>query len=148
LRARPSVPPLETASIAIGITATPIVLRLARRASLAAKVGDYVEPARAMGNPRRRIAVRHILPTIVPPLLVRATPTIATGMIAGASLSFLGLGQRSAAPPCGAMLTAAQRLIERAAWMEVFPRLSIVSAVVGFTPLGEGLTDAVDPRGR
>jgi peptide/nickel transport system permease protein len=45
------------------------------------------------------------------------------------------------------MLTAAQRLIERAAWMEVFPRLSIVSAVVGFTPLGEGLTDAVDPRG-
>jgi peptide/nickel transport system permease protein len=141
-------PALENAMIAIGISATPIFIRLARGATMAAKVEDYVEAARAIGNPRWRVAVRHILPNIVPPLLVQATLTIATAIIAEASLSFLGLGQQPPAPSWGSMLNTAQRFIEQAPWMAIFPGLSIVLVVLGFNLLGDGLRDAFDPRGR
>ncbi|WP_337875065.1 ABC transporter permease [Elioraea sp.] len=141
-------PALENAMIAIGISATPIFIRLARGATMAAKVEDYVEAARAIGNPRWRVAVRHILPNIVPPLLVQATLTIASAIIAEASLSFLGLGQQPPAPSWGSMLNTAQRFIEQAPWMAIFPGLSIVLVVLGFNLLGDGLRDAFDPRGR
>jgi peptide/nickel transport system permease protein len=141
-------PALENAMIAIGISATPIFIRLARGATMAAKVEDYVEAARSIGNPRWRVAVRHILPNIVPPLLVQATLTIATAIIAEASLSFLGLGQQPPAPSWGSMLNTAQRFMEQAPWMAVFPGLSIVLVVLGFNLLGDGLRDAFDPRSR
>jgi peptide/nickel transport system permease protein len=141
-------PALENAMIAIGISATPIFIRLARGATMAAKVEDYVEAARAIGNPRWRVAVRHILPNIVPPLLVQATLTIATAIIAEASLSFLGLGQQPPAPSWGSMLNTAQRFMEQAPWMAIFPGLSIVLVVLGFNLLGDGLRDAFDPRSR
>ena len=141
-------PALENAMIAIGISATPIFIRLARGATMAAKVEDYVEAARSIGNPRWRVAVRHILPNIVPPLLVQATLTIATAIIAEASLSFLGLGQQPPAPSWGSMLNTAQRFMEQAPWMAIFPGLSIVLVVLGFNLLGDGLRDAFDPRSR
>ena len=141
-------PALENAMIAIGISATPIFIRLARGATMAAKVEDYVEAARAIGNPRWRVAVRHILPNIVPPLLVQATLTIATAIIAEASLSFLGLGQQPPAPSWGSMLNTAQRFMEQAPWMAIFPGLAIVLVVLGFNLLGDGLRDAFDPRSR
>jgi peptide/nickel transport system permease protein len=141
-------PALENAMIAIGISATPIFVRLARGATMAAKVEDYVEAARGLGNPRWRIALVHILPNIVPPLLVQATLTIATAIIAEASLSFLGLGQQPPAPSWGSMLNTAQRFIEQAPWMAVFPGLSIFVVVLAFNLLGDGLRDALDPRQR
>lgn len=141
-------PALENAMIAIGISATPIFIRLSRGATMAAKVEDYVEAARSIGNPRWRVAVRHILPNIVPPLLVQATLTIATAIIAEASLSFLGLGQQPPAPSWGSMLNTAQRFMEQAPWMAIFPGLSIVLVVLGFNLLGDGLRDAFDPRSR
>ncbi|MFQ3622421.1 MAG: ABC transporter permease [Acetobacteraceae bacterium] len=141
-------PALENAMIAIGISATPIFVRLARGATMAAKVEDYVEAARAIGNPKWRIALRHILPNIVPPLLVQATLTIAMAIIAEASLSFLGLGQQPPAPSWGSMLNTAQRFLEQAPWMAIFPGLSIVLVVLAFNLLGDGLRDAFDPRGR
>ncbi|WP_163591344.1 ABC transporter permease subunit, partial [Klebsiella pneumoniae] len=75
-------PSLQNAMIAIGITATPVFVRLTRGQVIAVKTEDYVEAARAVGNPRWRIAVRHILPNILPQLLVQATLTIATAIIA------------------------------------------------------------------
>lgn len=141
-------PALENAMIAIGISATPIFIRLARGATMAAKVEDYVEAARGLGNPRWRVAVRHILPNIVPPLLVQATLAIASAIIAEASLSFLGLGQQPPAPSWGSMLNTAQRFMEQAPWMAIFPGLSIFVVVLAFNLVGDGLRDALDPRQR
>jgi len=115
---------------------------------MAAKVEDYVEAARGLGNPRWRIALVHILPNIVPPLLVQATLAIAAAIIAEASLSFLGLGQQPPSPSWGSMLNTAQRFMGEAPWMAVFPGLSIFLVVLAFNLLGDGLRDALDPRGR
>jgi peptide/nickel transport system permease protein len=87
-------PSLGNAMIAIGVTATPIFVRLARGQVLAARAEDYVEAARAVGNPPIRILLRHILPNILPPVMVQATLAVAAAIIAEASLSFLGLGQQ------------------------------------------------------
>src|SRR5712671_6408910 len=94
-------PSLTNAMIAIGISATPIFIRLTRGQVMSVKVEDYVEAARAMGNPPRRIALFHILPNIMPALLVQATLSIAAAIIAEAALSFLGLGQQPPAPSRG-----------------------------------------------
>ena len=141
-------PSLRNAMIAIGISATPIFVRLARGATMATMVEDYVEAARAVGNPRWRIALRHVLPNIVPPVLVQATLAIAMAIIAEASLSFLGLGQQPPAPSWGSMLNAAQRFLGQAPWMAIFPGLSIFVVVLAFNLLGDGLRDALDPKGR
>ncbi len=139
-------PSLQNAMIAIGITATPLFIRLTRGQVIAVKVEDYVEAARAVGNPPLRIAVRHILPNILPQLLVQATLTIATAIIAEAALSFLGLGQQPPAPSWGSMLNSAQRFLSSAPWMAVFPGLAIFITVLSFNLLGDGLRDALDPR--
>jgi len=141
-------PSLTNAMIAIGVTATPIFVRLTRGQVLQVKSEDYVEAARAVGNPHWRIAVRHVLPNVVPQLLVQATLTIATAIIAEASLSFLGLGQQPPAPSWGSMLNAAQRFLTNAPWMAVFPGLAIFLTVLSFNLLGDGLRDALDPRAK
>src|SRR5215211_3209303 len=139
-------PSLGNAMIAIGISATPIFVRLTRGQVLSVKSEDYVEAARAVGNPHWRIALRHILPNVLPALLVQATLTIATAIIAEASLSFLGLGQQPPAPSWGSMLNAAQRFLVNAPWMAVWPGLAIFVTVLSFNLLGDGLRDALDPR--
>ncbi len=141
-------PSLENAMIAIGVTATPIFIRLTRGQVLAVKVEDYVEAARALGNPHHRIALRHILPNILPPILVQATLAIASAIIAEAALSFLGLGQQPPNPSWGSMLNAAQRFLSQAPWMAIFPGLAIFLTVLSFNLLGDGLRDALDPRHR
>jgi peptide/nickel transport system permease protein len=141
-------PSLTNAMIAIGITATPIFVRLTRGQVMAVKVEEYVEAARAVGNPAWRIAIRHILPNILPALLVQATLSIATAIIAEASLSFLGLGQQPPAPSWGSMLNTAQRFLTNAPWLAVWPGLAIFLAVLSFNLLGDGLRDALDPKER
>ena len=139
-------PSLGNAMIAIGVTATPVFVRLTRGQTIAAKVEDYVEAARAVGNPHWRIAVRHVLPNIVPPLLIQASLAIAGAIIAEAALSFLGLGQQPPAPSWGSMLNTAQRFLAQAPWMAIWPGVAIFAAVLSFNLLGDGLRDALDPR--
>ncbi len=141
-------PSLSNAMIAIGVTATPIFVRLTRGQVLSTKSEDYVEAARAVGNPHWRIAVRHILPNVLPQLLVQATLTVATAIIAEASLSFLGLGQQPPAPSWGSMLNSAQRFLANAPWMAIFPGLAIFVTVLSFNLLGDGFRDALDPRSK
>lgn len=139
-------PSLSNAMIAIGVSATPIFVRLARGQVLSARAEDWVEAARAVGNPRARILMRHILPNILPPVLVQSTLAIATAIIAEASLSFLGLGQQPPAPSWGSMLNTAQRFLTQAPWLAVFPGLAIFVTVLAFNLLGDALRDALDPR--
>ena len=139
-------PSLTNAMIAIGISATPIFIRLTRAQVLSAKVEDYVEAARAVGNSHVRVAVRHILPNVIPPLIVQSTLAIAAAVIAEASLSFLGLGQQPPAPSWGSMLNTAKNYIDNAPWMAVWPGLSIFLLVLSFNLVGDGLRDALDPR--
>ncbi|MGY4258346.1 peptide/nickel transport system permease protein [Bradyrhizobium sp. USDA 4516] len=141
-------PSLSNAMIAIGVSATPIFIRLTRGQVMSVKVEDYVEAARAMGNPRWRIALVHILPNILPALLVQATLSIAAAIIAEAALSFLGLGQQPPAPSWGSMLNAAQRFLTGAPWMAVWPGLAIFLVVLSFNLVGDGLRDALDPKAR
>lgn len=139
-------PALENAMIAIAISASPIFVRLARGMALEARSTDWVEAARAMGNPPWRIGLVHVLPNIIAPLLVQATLAIAEAIIAEASLSFLGLGQQPPNPSWGSMLNSAQRFIESAPWLAVFPGLAIFLVVLAFNLVGDGLRDALDPR--
>ena len=139
-------PSLTNAMIAIGIAATPLFIRLTRGQVLAVKTEDFVEAARAVGNPHRRILLRHILPNVVSPLIVQATLTIATAIIAEASLSFLGLGQQPPDPSWGSMLNFAKNFISQAPWMAVWPGLAICTIVLAFNLLGDGLRDVLDPR--
>jgi peptide/nickel transport system permease protein len=139
-------PSLSNAMIAIGISATPVFVRLTRGTTLAVKAEDFVLAARAVGNSPLRIALRHVLPNIVPPLLVQATLAIAAAVIAEASLSFLGLGQQPPEPSWGSMLNTAKNYIDNAPWMAIWPGLSIFVLVLSFNLVGDGLRDALDPR--
>lgn len=141
-------PSLTNAMVAIGISAAPIFVRLTRGQVIQIKVEDYIEAARSVGNLPWRIALVHILPNILPPLLVQATLAIAAAVIAEASLSFLGLGQQPPAPSWGSMLNTAKNFIEQAPWMAIWPGLSIFLLVLSFNLFGDGLRDALDPRQR
>ncbi|MFC7399812.1 ABC transporter permease [Chelatococcus sp. GCM10030263] len=139
-------PSLTNAMIAIGLSATPIFARLARGQTLMITAEDYVEGARAIGLPNRWIIIRYIFPNIMPPLIVQATLTVATAIIAEASLSFLGLGQQPPDPSWGSMLNTAKNFMSQAPWMSLFPGAAIFLLVLGFNLLGDGLRDALDPR--
>ena len=141
-------PSLSNAMIAIGVSATPIFVRLTRAQVINVKVEDYIEAARAVGNPPWRIALRHVLPNITAPLIVQATLAIAAAGIAEASLSFLGLGQQPPAPSWGSMLNTAKNYVDNAPWMAIWPGLSIFLLVLAFNLVGDGLRDALDPRQR
>jgi len=141
-------PNLTNAMIAIGVSATPIFVRLTRAQVLNVKVEEYIEAARALGNSPFRIAWRHVLPNILAPVIVQSTLAIAAAIIAEASLSFLGLGQQPPAPSWGSMLNTAKNYVDNAAWMAIWPGLSIFLLVLSFNLLGDGLRDALDPRQR
>ena len=123
-----------------------ILFRTARL--LSASVNSRRSLEFAIGNPRWRIALFHILPNILPALLVQATLSIAAAIIAEAALSFLGLGQQPPAPSWGSMLNSAQRFLTNAPWMAVWPGIAIFLTVLSFNLLGDGLRDALDPKER
>lgn len=139
-------PSLANAMVAIGLSAMPIFARLTRGQVMSVKAEDYVEGARAIGLPNRWIILRYILPNALPPVLIQASLTIATAIIAEASLSFLGLGQQPPNPSWGSMLNTAKNYMTQAPWMSISPGLAIFLVVLGFNLLGDGLRDAFDPR--
>ncbi len=139
-------PSLGNAMIAIGISATPIFVRLTRGEVMNVKIEEYIDAARSVGDSNLRIALVHILPNIMPALLVQATLSVAAAIIAEASLSFLGLGQQPPYPSWGSMLNAAQRFLTNAPWMAIWPGLTIFLVVLSLNLLGDGLRDALDPQ--
>jgi peptide/nickel transport system permease protein len=139
-------PSLTNAMIAIGVSATPVFVRLTRGQTLAIEAEEFVLAARAIGNPPWRVALAHVLPNVVPALIVQGTLAIAAAVIAEASLSFLGLGQQPPAPSWGSMLNTAKNYIDNAPWMAIWPGLSIFVLVLSFNLVGDGLRDALDPR--
>ena len=139
-------PSLTNAMLAIGIAALPTFLRLARGTALALTTEEFVVSARALGCSRLRVAVRHVLPNMLPPLLIQSSLTVAAAIIAEASLSFLGLGQQPPAPSWGSMLNAAQRYLSQAPWIALYPGLMIFTVVMALNVVGDGLRDALDPR--
>jgi peptide/nickel transport system permease protein len=139
-------PSLTNAMIAIGLSAVPVFIRLTRGQVLSVKTEDYVEGARAVGLGHLAIMAFYILPNVIPPILVQATLTVATAIIAEASLSFLGLGQQPPSPSWGSMLNTAKNFLSQAPWMAVWPGVAIFLVVMGFNLMGDGLRDALDPR--
>nr|WP_019367206.1 ABC transporter permease [Pseudomonas luteola] len=139
-------PSLTNAMIAIGLSAMPIFARLTRGQVLSIKHEDYLEGARAIGLPDRWIVLRYVLPNVLSPLVVQATLTIASAILAEASLSFLGLGQQPPAPSWGSMLNTAKNFMEQAPWMSIAPGVAIYITVLCFNLLGDGLRDALDPK--
>ena len=141
-------PSLTNAMIAIGASAAPIFVRLTRAQVINIQVEDYIEAARAVGCSPLRIATFHVLPNITAPVIVQSTLTIASAIIAEASLSFLGLGQQPPDPSCGSVLNTAKNFMDNAPWMAIWPGLAIFGLVLAFNLLGDGLRDALDPRHR
>lgn len=141
-------PGIGNAMIAIGIGYLPIFIRITRGQIISEVNKEYVEAARMVGSGDWRIMIRHILPNITTPIIVQVTIAMASGIVAEASLSYLGLG---AAPPTaswGTMIHTAQGYISQAPWFALIPGIAIVFAVLGFNLLGEGLQDLWNPKFR
>lgn len=137
---------LTNATLAIGLGATPTYIRLTRGLALSTKEEDYVLAAQALGAGDLRLMRRHVFPNIFSALLVQATVSIPTAIIAEAILSFLGLGVQPPAPSWGTMLNAAQQFLESAPWMAYWPGLAIFSLALSFNLAGDGLRDLLDPK--
>lgn len=132
--------------IAIGVYSVPIFARVVRGSVLAVKEIEYVEAARAIGQSNFLIIFSHILPNCVGPVLVLSTLRIATAILTGAGLSFLGLGPQPPTPEWGAMLSSGRTYLRIAPWVATYPGLAIMFVVLGFNIFGDGLRDALDPR--
>ncbi len=139
-------PSLTGAMVAIGIFYIPIFARLSRALALGVWQQPFITAARACGLSEMAIARRHVMPHVMPPLLIQATVQFAVSILAEAGLSYLGLGVQPPQPSWGRMLYEAQTFMGRAPWLAIFPGLAIAWAVLGFNLLGDGLRDRLDPR--
>lgn len=136
---------LRNAMFAILLVSWPEFSRLMRGQVLAIKENDYVIAARALGAPGVRVVLTHILPNAFPPIVVKGSLDIGNAIILTAALSFIGLGAVPPAPEWGAMIAAGQSKFEYW-WAATFPGLAILSVVLGFNFLGDGLQDWLNPR--
>jgi peptide/nickel transport system permease protein len=142
-------PSLENTIIAIAIPLVPSVARIVRSNTLSLREMPFVEAARAVGMSEIRIALRHVLPNTLAPLIVLATAQLGSAILTEASLSFLGLGVPEPYPSWGRMLSeSAAEYVRRAPWLVIFPGLAISLIVFGTNLLGDALRDILDPRQR
>jgi peptide/nickel transport system permease protein len=139
-------PDLVNAMIAVGISAAPTYARVARGSVKQTKELPYIEAARQSGARDWRIVVFHVVPNVIAPIVVVATLGIGQAIIAGASLSFLGLGARPPTAEWGLMLSEGRHYMRHAWWIATFPGLAIMLTVLSVNLLGDGLRDAIDPR--
>jgi peptide/nickel transport system permease protein len=137
-----------TAMVAIGIATVPVFGRLMRSSVLSLKERDFVEAGRALGATGRRLLWRHILPSALSPILVQASLSLAVAILAEAALSFLGLGTPPRVPSWGNMLREAQSFMALSPYPALVPGLAVVVTVLGWSLLGDGLRDALDPHSR
>ena len=141
-------PGIQNIVIAIGIFGFPVYTRVARGSTLQVTAQTYVEAARAEGAPSRRILAQHILPNIFAPIIVISSLQIANAILTEAALSFLGLGAPPPTPEWGAMLSSAENNLVTSPYMALLPGAALVTTILGFNLLGDGLRDALDPRMR
>jgi peptide/nickel transport system permease protein len=142
-------PSLQNTIIAIAIPLIPYVARVIRSNTLALRELPFVEAAKAVGMGEVRIAVRHVLPNTIAPLIVLATAQLGSAILVEASLSFLGLGVPEPYPSWGRMLSeSAAEYVRTAPWLVIFPGIAISLAVFGTNLLGDALRDILDPRQR
>jgi ABC-type dipeptide/oligopeptide/nickel transport system permease subunit len=139
-------PGTMNAVLAVAIVNIPIFARLARANVLAEKYKDYVEAARAVGAPPRRVIFRTILPNSLATLIVQVTVSFAAAVLLESSLSFLGLGVPLPDPSWGSMLSVGRGYLTQAPWYALAPGLAIMLLVLGVYLLGDGLRDVLDPR--
>jgi len=137
---------IVNAIIAIGIFNIPTFARVTRASANAVWSRDYILAARACGRSRWAITWEHVLPNILPMLIVQATIQFAIAILAEAALSYLGLGTQPPQPSWGRMLSEAQTLMFEAPLLAIWPGLAIALAVLGLNLLGDGLRDWLDPR--
>jgi ABC-type dipeptide/oligopeptide/nickel transport system permease subunit len=130
----------------IGITSWVGICRLTRAQILTLRERDFVEAARALGATHTQIALKHLLPNAIPPLIIAVTLLMPTAIFAEAGLSFLGLGLNEPVPSLGKMVADSRQYIQLYWYLGLFPTLAIALTVVGFAFLGDGLRDALDPR--
>jgi peptide/nickel transport system permease protein len=132
--------------LAVALVYVPVFARTARAAVLTVKHREFVDASRALGRPEMATYLRHVLPNALAPILVQATLSVSTAILAEAALSFLGVGTRPPTPSWGGMLSESRAFMEVAPWTAVFPGLAIMLAVLSFNLLGDGIRDSLDPR--
>jgi peptide/nickel transport system permease protein len=142
-------PSMKNTIFAIAIPLVPTVARVVRSNTLSLREQPFVEAARAVGMGEIRIAVRHVLPNTLAPLIVLATAQLGSAILVEASLSFLGLGIPEPHPSWGRMLSeSAAEYVRTAPWLVIFPGVAISFVVFGTNLLGDALRDLLDPRQR
>ena len=140
-------PAVQNVVIAIAIPIIPRAARVVRATALSVKENVYVEAVQALGAPRRRIILRHIVPNVVAPYIILLTAQLGGAILAEAALSYLGLGAAEPTPSWGLMLSgSALSYAEKAPWIAVFPGIAISLGVFGFNLFGDSLRDALDPK--
>jgi len=137
---------LRSAMIAVGVSGMPIFIRVVRGSTLSAREYQYVEAARVVGCGHFRILFRHVMPNVSAPVIVLSTLGIPSAIIAGAALSFLGLGIKPPTADWGEMLSNGRSFMSTAWWLSTFPGLALMVMVMAINLFGDGLRDALDPR--
>jgi peptide/nickel transport system permease protein len=139
-------PGVLNTTVAVGIWGTPAATRMVRSAVLAARDTEYVRAAAALGASTGALLLRHVLPNILPTMLVYGTLFMANAILVEAALSFLGLGVQPPTASWGLMVSTGRDVLLVAPHVATIPGLAIMVAVLGFNLLGDGLRDALDPR--
>jgi peptide/nickel transport system permease protein len=140
-------PAVQNVVIAIAIPIIPRAARVVRATALSVKENVYVEAVSALGAPRWRIVLRHIVPNVVAPYIIMLTAQLGGAILAEAALSYLGLGAAEPTPSWGLMLSgSALAYAEKAPWIPLFPGIAISLGVFGFNLFGDSLRDALDPK--
>ena len=141
-------PGLTMAMVAIGIAGIPVFTRLVRGQVLSIRGREYVEATRSLGSSHFRIAARHVLPNVLPPIIVWSSLLVGGAILAEAGLSFLGLGVQPPTPSWGSMVNQGNQYLRLAPWMSLFPGAAIFFTVLGANLMGDALRDLGDPRMR
>lgn len=139
-------PNLTNTIIAIGIAFTPYLARIIRGEALRVAQMPYVEAARSVGTSDGKMILRHILPNIMPPIIVQATISLAFAILAEAGLSFLGLGTQPPDASWGLMIQASRDYLDIAPWTALVPGAAVAITVLGLNIFGDVLRDVLDPR--
>ena len=139
-------PNLQNTIIAIGIAFTPYLARLIRGEALRVAQMPYVEAARSSGATNSRLIIGHVLPNIMPVVIVQSTISLAFAILAEAGLSFLGLGTQPPEASWGLMIQASRDYLDRAPWTALVPGTAVALTVLGLNMFGDVLRDVLDPR--
>ncbi|HEX7101825.1 MAG TPA: nickel transporter permease [Nitrolancea sp.] len=139
-------PGLTNSMIAVGISFIPSFARLVRSSALQVKEMTYIEAARSIGCGTPHIIRKHIFPNVLTPIIVLSTLGVASAILIGAALSFLGLGAQPPSAEWGIMLAEGRQFMRTAWWIMAFPGLAITITVIAANLIGDGVRDALDPR--